>query len=132
MPRNKERLKPNLWDLPVVLAVLALAFFTLPRTAGAAQTVTVRGGGEVMDRFAPAALLDAPRQYTHRGYTLTVAAEETPQGVALRVTESDCPGQDCLHTGAIFRSGESIVCLPAEIVITLSGGTDPAVDAVTG
>ena len=51
-------------------------------------------------------------------------------GVA--VTASDCPGGDCVRTGAITQSGESIVCLPARVVIQLEGGTDSGVDAVIG
>ena len=67
---------------------------------------------------------------THNGYTLTVTAE----GSGLRVSEADCPTQDCVHTGAIFRSGQSIVCLPARVVIQLIGGAadDGGVDIVIG
>ena len=47
------------------------------------------------------------------------------------VTRSDCPGQDCVHTGRITRSGQSIVCLPEQVVIQLTGGTSDA-DVVLG
>ena len=52
------------------------------------------------------------------GYTLRVVL--TAEGV--RVEEADCPTQDCVHTGAITRAGQSIVCLPARIIIRLEGG----------
>ena len=55
--------------------------------------------------------------YESRGYTLTVAVEN---GV-VRVSESDCPNQDCVHSGAISRAGQSIVCLPARVAVTLEG-----------
>ena len=42
------------------------------------------------------------------------------------VTRSDCPGQDCVHTGRITRSRQSIVCLPEQVVIQLTGGTSDA------
>ena len=47
---------------------------------------------------------------------------------------SDCPTQDCVHTGTISRSGQSIVCLPARIVIQLTGGAadSSGVDIVIG
>ena len=101
--------------------------------------------GAEADRFAPGDLLERPRAYTNNGYTLEVACglrgEASPwnhvspdreQGV--RVAVSDCPTQDCVHTGTITRSGQSIVCLPARIIIRLEGGAaDPdAVDAVLG
>ena len=62
--------------------------------------------------------------------TLTVAAED---GNGLRVSSSDCPTQDCVHTGAISRAGQSIVCLPAQVVVHLEGasGTD-APDVIVG
>ena len=48
------------------------------------------------------------------------------------MTASDCPTQDCVHTGAITRSGQSIVCLPGRIVIQLEGGGDGGPDLVIG
>ena len=38
---------------------------------------------------------------------------------------------DCVHTGRITRSGQSIVCLPEQVVIQLTGGTSDA-DVVLG
>ena len=60
-------------------------------------------------------------------YHLTVTLDKT--GAA--VTESDCPGQDCVHTGRITRAGQSIVCLPEQVVVTLEGKTSSA-DVVLG
>ena len=66
---------------------------------------------------------------TSRGYTLHIAAE----GGAVSVTDSDCPTQDCVHTGAISRAGQSIVCLPAQVVVHLEGASVPdAPDAIVG
>ena len=66
---------------------------------------------------------------TSRGYTLHIAAE----GNAVSVTDSDCPTQDCVHTGAISRAGQSIVCLPAQVVVHLEGASVPdAPDVIVG
>ena len=65
--------------------------------------------------------------YANNGYTLTVTAA----GGAVSVTQSDCPGQDCVHSGAVSRAGQSIVCLPARIVVELVGAAD-GYDLVTG
>lgn len=35
------------------------------------------------------------------------------------VKEADCPGLDCVKVGTIHSSGESIVCLPHKLVITI-------------
>ena len=133
MKRSPE-LKPNLWDILVVLAVVALAAASAltvwPGRDSGSLTAVVTTDGEELDRFAPADLAAGPRTYTHNGYTLTVTAEDG----GLRVSEADCPTQDCVHTGAISRSGQSIVCLPARIIIQLTGGqADPGgVDVVIG
>ena len=133
MKRSPE-LKPNLWDILVVLAVVALAASSAltvwPGRDSGSLTAVVTADGEELDRFAPADLAAGPRTYTHNGYTLTVTAEDG----GLRVSEADCPTQDCVHTGTISRSGQSIVCLPARIIIQLTGGqADPGgVDVVIG
>ena len=133
MKRSPE-LKPNLWDILVVLAVVALAAASAltvwPGRDSGSLTAVVTADGEELDRFAPADLAAGPRTYTHNGYTLTVTAEDG----GLRVSEADCPTQDCVHTGTISRSGQSIVCLPARIIIQLTGAqADPGgVDVVIG
>lgn len=129
------KLKPNFWDVIMVLAVIALAALSAMTvwrsgTETGALTAVVTADGQEIDRFAPADLLDAPRAYSYNGVTLTVAAD----GNGLRVTSSDCPTQDCVRTGTISRGGQSIVCLPARIVIQLTGGTADSndVDIVIG
>ena len=45
----------------------------------------------------------------------------------IAVTESDCPGGDCMHSGWVGSSGRSIVCLPNRLeirIISGSGGVD--------
>ena len=129
-------LKPNFWDVIVVLAVIALAALSAMTvwrggTETGTLTAVVTADGQEIDRFAPADLLDAPRTYSYNGVTLTVAAED---GNGLRVSSSDCPTQDCVHTGAISRGGQSIICLPARIVVRLEGSSsgDSDVDLTIG
>lgn len=129
-------LKPNLWDGLMVLAVAALAVFaalTVWRGGeeSGALTAVVSADGVEVDHFAPAELSGGPRTYAYNGVTLTVCGEGDG---GLRVMSSNCPTQDCVHTGVISRSGQSIVCLPARVVIQLTGGgaDGSAVDVVIG
>ena len=111
-----------------VVAVLAVACGVLVWGRGAAAeelAVVVSVDGEEVERQALAAFSGA--EYTHGGYTLVLSAE----GGGVRVSESDCPTQDCVHTGTVTRPGQSIVCLPARIVVRLEGG-EALVDAVVG
>ena len=144
------KLRPTAWDglvvLCVVLLALGLAFFRWRGgDSSEALTAVVSVDGAEVDRFPPEDLLEHPRTYTNNGCTLTVAPGIDYEGPArnalppsgesgLCVAASDCPTQDCVHTGIIARSGQSIVCLPARIIIRLEGGTaDPdGVDAVLG
>ena len=117
---RSPKLKPTLWDALVVLVVLALAgplaarLFFAAKTAGE-LTVSVTIDGETVERCALS--IYEGGVYESRGYTLTVAVENG----AVRVSESDCPNQDCVHSGAISRAGQSIVCLPARVAVTLEG-----------
>lgn len=149
--RSSPKLRPNGWDALVILLVLALAaggalaVWGGGRTETGPETAVVTIDGQEADRFPPEDLLENPRTYTSNGYTLTVAYgidyedpalnTPSPSGKSgLYVTASDCPTQDCVRTGTISRGGQSIVCLPARIIVRLEGGPgDPAeVDAVLG
>ena len=143
------KLRPTLWDALVVLAVAALAAgiaLTQWRNEPTSElTAVVSIDGTETDRFPLSALLESPRTYTNNGYTLEVVCglrgelstlnhEKTTGEQGVRVSRSDCPTQDCVHTGVITRSGQSIVCLPGRVIITLEGGnpSPDAVDAVLG
>ena len=135
--RSLDKLKPNFFDLIPAAAVAALALLValtfwrgLQRPENGIITVTF--DGEVAREIS---LSNAKENETvtlsHNGITLTLTLN--PDGVlGAKVTSSDCPNGDCLRTGTITRSGESIVCLPARTVITLQGGAASGVDAVIG
>lgn len=123
-------LHPNRFDALVVLAVLVLAvvlgarLWFAPAESGA-LTVTVSANGQEVERAALASYTGGV--YESNGCTVTVSVA----GGAISVSESDCPNQDCVRSGAISRAGQSIVCLPARIVIEIVG-TGADYDLVTG
>ena len=43
---------------------------------------------------------------------------------------ADCPDQICVRHRAISKNGESIICLPHEIVVTIEDGKEAETDAV--
>ena len=105
----------------VLAAVLVFAAF-LPQTQGARAQVYLEG---VLVDTLP---LDGEltRQYAGR-YTNTVRVS----GGKVAVTASDCPGEDCVHSGGISAAGRSIVCLPNGLEIRVVGN-DGDVDFVVG
>ena len=126
------KLKPTVWDGLVVAVVVALAaivaivFYGNKQGNGDLKAV-VSVGNQMVDTLP---LSGESKTYTYRnnGYTLHVRV--TDNGVC--VQESDCPSQDCVHTGTITRVGQSIICLPAQIVIHLEGASSDAPDVIVG
>ncbi len=55
---------------------------------------------------------------------------QVSQGAAFMV-ESPCPDRVCVNSPAISRPGQSIVCLPAGVVVRVLG-EEAAVDGVSG
>lgn len=132
--RSSPNLKPTLWDALVVLAVIVLGVVIAltvygGKSAGDALTCVITDHGKEVQRVDMSTLDDVEILEIHADYHLTVRL--SPDGV--EVTDSDCPHQDCVHTAPISRAGQSIVCLPAQIVIHLEGTpTADAPDVIVG
>ena len=129
---TSPKLRPGIWDALVALTVAVLAVACAWTVWGGqdesgALTAVVSVDGVATERLA---LEEAERTIQAGGYTLRLRLTETE----VWVESSDCPTQDCVHTGHISRSGQSIVCLPARVIVRLEGGetVDTGVDAVIG
>ena len=129
---TSPKLRPGIWDALVALTVAVLAVacaWTVwgGQSENGALTAVVSVDGVETERLA---LEEAERTIQAGGYTLRLRLTETE----VWVESSDCPTQDCVHTGHISWSGQSIVCLPARVIVRLEGGeaVDTGVDAVIG
>ena len=126
-----DRVRPTPLDALVALAVLAAAaaiLFAFRPKSGNFLTARIVLDNELVAELPLSALtqsvtLDVPGAR----YPITVEAEHG----RVRVSHSDCPSQDCVHTGWVSRPGGQIICLPNRLVITVTGGGADA-DAVTG
>ena len=47
-------------------------------------------------------------------------------GGSVRMIYADCPDKICVKTGSISQSGQSIVCAPHKISVTIIGGNENA------
>lgn len=125
------KLHPTLWDGAVAALVATLAIVTAlcfyGRRTGAPQAVTITHRGALIQTIRLTGLTETKTVAIDGDYHLEIHVDSG--GVC--VVHSDCPGQDCVHTGAISRAGQSIVCLPAQVVISLVGAASD-VDAVLG
>jgi len=120
---NKDlRLTFRRGDLLAVLLVALIALGTIFAfmPAGAADE------GRVAQIYQNGALLhelplDVDTNVTLEGdYRNTVSVS----GGRVSISESDCPGEDCVLSGAIYAPGRSIVCLPNRVEIRVSGAGD--------
>ncbi len=118
--KRSPKLKPTKWDALVVLAVLLLALGLAARPYFAARSAGELTVSVVLTARPLSAARSAP---TKAALTKAAAIRSLSrwQDGAVRVSESDCPNQDCVHSGAISRAGQSIVCLPARVAVTLEG-----------
>ena len=126
-----DRTRPTLLDGLVAAAVLAAAaaiLFAFRPTSGNFLTARIVLDNEVVAEL-PLSTLTQPVALDVPGAEYPITVEAEPGRV--RVLHSDCPSQDCVHTGWVSRSGGQIICLPNRLVITVTGGTAEA-DAVTG
>lgn len=133
--KPSPELQPVRWDALVVLAVALLAVLCGVTVWGQSDseerlTVAVSIDGMEVERCLLTEFSDEERVYSSRGYTLSVSLTED---LGVKVAYSDCPTQDCVHTGTISRGGQSIVCLPARVIIRLEGGqTSDGPDLIVG
>ena len=121
----------KLGDIIVVTLVAALALFLvfLPMLFsgdGEMLKVTVNENGENKTARYPLSE-DTSFNIENNGITLVVTVHD---GAAF-IEYSDCPAEICKHSGKISSRGESIVCVPAGVILTVEGG-DADVGLVAG
>ena len=124
-----SRLKAHRNDFLLAAALLllggALALF-LWFTRQAGGTVSVQIDGKVVMELPLSE--DARVVLGGGGHTNTLVIA----GGTARVVEASCPDRICVRQGAVQYAGESIVCLPHKLVVTVQGGPPPAIDAAAG
>lgn len=111
--------------LAVVFLIAAGLIFAgtaaAPREAGSSIIITRNGvieGEYPLDK-------DARIRLEWQGHSNLLVIED---GRA-HMEEANCPDGYCLRQGPIHRQRETIVCLPARLVVTVSGGKEDDIDA---
>lgn len=109
--------------LVAVLAVSVAVFF-LPKSNAQGVRAQIYQNGELVKTLS----LEEETVFEIAGkYTNVI----TVQKGKIAITASDCPGEDCVHSGAIQSSGRSIVCLPNAVEVRVVAQTSD-VDFVVG
>ena len=118
----KSKLKYDLLlAMAVLLAAAVLYFFLRPGEAGAWAVVTVDG-------------LEAARYTLSEDRTVMLGEEGYNVlqifGGQAAVIDANCGDHTCVNTGPVWREGETIVCLPHKLMVTIEGGEASPFDAV--
>ena len=105
-----ERIR--VWDVVLIVALVAACASVLffPRSAG--QTATVRVNGEIRAVLP----LSQDTQMTLEDGTVVIVEKGT-----VRVEHSTCPDHLCESVGKIGTEGQTILCLPNRISVVISG-----------
>ncbi|MBM6925232.1 NusG domain II-containing protein [Pseudoflavonifractor phocaeensis] len=127
-----DRRRPTLWDGLTALLVATAAFLllaALQSEPGESLTAAVTLDGEILAEYRLEEITQ-PVTLTldELSYPLTLLVE----GDGVSILHSDCPSQDCVHTGKITQAGQQIICLPNRLIVSLTGTHDLDFDAVTG
>ena len=106
--------------LSIALVGLCLLFFNGRKTSPGSSVVV-----EVDGKTVASYPLDTDGVFVLNGGTNTL---EIKDGRA-RISDADCPNMQCVRQGWISRGGQSIVCLPNKLIVTVTS-SDRSVDYI--
>lgn len=116
-------------DLILLLAVLVIGLIGIvilyTRPAALNGEVEVAVDGEVVMTLPLSEDTEVTIEGVDGGENLLVI-----QGGTAKIESASCPDGICVRHYAISRDGESIICLPNRVVVTIRGGEKGDVDAV--
>lgn len=108
---------------PLVIALILLIFTLFPRDTGDFAVVSLEG--KEIARYRLTEDISLPIKNPDGEALLILTIKD---GKAF-VTESICRDHSCERMGPVSRSGDSIICLISQVVITVEG-SENTVDAV--
>lgn len=114
----------NRWELLVIIVLLGVSVIAavLMKFSGRNGSCAVIQCGDSVFTVN----LDEPGEFTldECGDTVFEIADGK-----IHIKEAVCPDKICAETGFISSPGQSIICVPEKIVITISGESESSVSA---
>ncbi len=120
---NKKSLRFDVYLIAslLIIALVAVGILLLARKGG--DRVTVEISGKTLAEYS----LYENGEYSLNGGTNILVIEN---GEAY-LSYADCPDHTCVRTGRIKYAGQSIVCLPNELTVSVRGNSDGGVDLIS-
>ena len=112
-----------------ILLLCAAAIFYISTRGPKGPVAVIYSGGQEVRRIDLGAVTE-DETFVLTGFGGLSNTVEVSEG-KIRVCEADCPDQVCVRQGAVRYAGESIICLPHKLVITIEGGQTGGVDGAT-
>lgn len=118
--------KGDILVLAAVLCIAALSFFFINLFAATGNIVEIKVDNKVVNQISldENLIFDVEIDGTK---TNTVQVKDGK----VSVTYANCPDLICQHHSEISKTGESIICLPNKVVVSIIGSDDD-VDGVAG
>lgn len=112
--------------LSMLLIVLFFFVFRLFAAASPGERVQITVNGRLYGEY-PAGETRTVRIRDAKGKVMNTVEIE---GEGIRMKDADCPDRLCVRMGTIRSSGSSIVCLPNQVVVTLTGDKGKTGDSI--
>ena len=107
------KVKP--YDIILIVALLAICFTPLFFVGGNGKTATITVDGVTV------VILELDNNATK---TIDGIGTVVLKNGKVHFENSTCPDHSCEKTGEIYRSGQSIICLPNRLVIRIDGKSE--------
>ncbi len=124
--------KPKIGDILIFVLIFGISVGMLlsfqSNDEGAYAVAQIIKDGEVLHSIN-LDQIDEPVIITMKGkYNNVIVAEEG----TIRFDQSDCPDHTCERMGRISRPGQTAVCVPAGVIIKITGSAEDDTDIVIG
>lgn len=114
-----KQLRPA--DILLVACLLALSFIPWLFLPAKAAVAILKVDGQVQRKFD----LTKQQHYTYRYQAPDGDINVIEiQNQRIRIKAASCPDQRCVQQGWISQPGETIICLPHKLVLTIPGGPE--------
>ena len=107
-----------------IIAIVAISYIFLNRKEGAKVIISVGGKVEQEYNLDENQIIQIKTGDDDYDNIL-----EIKDGYATMI-EANCPDQICVHQKSISKEGESIVCLPHQVIVTIKGNESSSLDSV--
>ena len=116
-------MKKNDWLLIASIIFIALVFAGVHQLAGkSGGQVVVKADGVIYGKWP----LSEDRTIDINGTNQLLI-----ENGKARMAAATCPDRLCVHQRAIDQDGESIICLPNRVIVTVESDTKSDIDAIT-